>query len=563
MLILSIAALSAQGAVALVEDGRILAAATQSKPRGHLEFPSTAVATVLRRAGRRATEVEAVAWPFFGWRTEVRQLLRGLATELPASARLPGSAAEKARHAARHAEAVGRLAQTLRDGDHGLARGLAALGIEARLHRVEYHLALHAAAYFGSGHRRALLLSLDHVGSGLAGAVAIGTEGGIERLHPFPYPHSFGAWNDLVAKVLGVASAVPEPALAGLAAGHDPNVLRDRIRARIVVDAGDFQLGAALDPTFFADLAARYTRGEVAAAWQRVQEDVAAEVVGHYLHRHALDALAVAGRVFSNPRLNQRLAALPGLRALFAHPAVGIEAAALGAGLWLSARAGVTQRRRVDHPPLTDLALGPAFGDAVLTAALERAGVRYSRPVDVTVELAATLARGGVVARFCGPLEYGDRALGQRSVFFGADDRARAEWVAGRLGRPPALPYACLVSEAAARQAFSGPEAARPAARFGACTLTATEAFEAAHPMLVSPDGAACPRIVEAGSEPELTALLEEYTRRTGLVALAHTGLRRPGHALVEGPDEAIQAFSAAGFDRLAFGPFLVERAGA
>jgi carbamoyltransferase len=563
MLILSLATLDAQGAAALVEDGRLLAAATEMKVGGRLEFPAAAASTVLRRAGRRAVEIEAVGWPFFGWRTEARQLLRGLATELPATARLPGTPAQKARHALRHAEAVARLTQSLREGDHGLSRGLAAAGVDARLHRVEYHLALHAAAYFGSGHRRALLLSLDHVGSGLSGAVAIGTEGGIERLHPFPYPHSFGAWNDLVAAALGVGSAVPEPALAGLAAGSDAAVLRDRIRARIVVDAGDFQLGAALDPDFFTELAERYTRGEVAAAWQRVQEDVAAEVVGHYLHRHELDALAVAGRVFANPRLNQRLAGLPGLRALFAHPAVGIEAAALGAGLWLSARAGVTTRRRMDHPPLTDLALGPDFGERSLTTALERAGVRFVRPADPNAALADTLARGGVVARFCGPLEYGDRALGQRSVFFAADDRARADWVAGRLGRPGGLPFACLVTEAAAATAFSGPDAARPAARFGACTLAATEAFEAAHPVLVSLDGAACARIVDPVSTPALTALLTTYQAQTGRVALAHTGLRRPGRALVDGPDEAIRAFQEAGFDRLALGPFLVERGGA
>jgi carbamoyltransferase len=331
----------------------------------------------------------------------------------------------------------------------------------------------------------------------------------------------------------------------------------------VVVDAGDFQLGAALDPSFFVDLAARYTRSEVAAAWQRVQEDVAAEVVGHYLHRHELDALAVAGRVFANPRLNQRLAGLPGLRALFAHPAVGIEAAALGAGLWLSTRAGVSTRRRVDHPPLADLALGPGFGDATLTSALERAGARFTRPTTLASELAETLSRGGVVARFCGPLEYGDRALGQRSVFFTAEDRSRADWVSGRLGRLPGLPYACLITSAAADSAFVGPAAARPAARFGACTLTVSEDFETRHPVLVSADGLACPRIVEPETEPMLCEMLDACAVRTGRTALAHTGLRHPGEALVNGPDEAIRAFRLAGFDRLALGPFLVERGGA
>lgn len=557
MLILAITSLDTHGAAALVEGGRLVAAATESRARGRLGFPSRAVETVLRRGGRRASELDLVAWPFFGWRTEARQLARGLATELPESLGLPGSALARIRHGLHHAQAVAALGLGLREGDAALSRGLGALGLADKLRRVEFHLALHAAAFYGSGFRRSLLVSLDHTGSGLSGAVAIGGEGGIERLHPFPYPHSFGAWNDQVARALGLKGPVPEPAIAGLAARGDPNVLRDRIRARIRVSEGDFQLGTALDETFFQTLAARYTPAEVAAAWQAVQEDVAAEVIGHYVTRHHTENLAVAGRVFANPRLNQRLAGLPGIKALFAHPAVGIEAATLGAGLWLTRQAGVSLPRAT---PLTDMALGQSFSEQVLSEALKRAGLAFSRPDDLVRTLAGRLAEGRAVARFCGPLEYGDRALGQRSVFFSAHDAELAEWVGAQLGRGPGLPYACLVGAEAAATAFDGPAAARLAARFGACTLPTTAAFRALHPTVVNSDDSACPRIVDRVADPELHGLLDAYAALTQRVALAHTGLRLPGEALVASPDEAIRAFELTRLDALALGPYLVTR---
>jgi carbamoyltransferase len=557
MLILSISSLETQGAAALVEGGRLVAAATESRARGRLGFPSRAVETVLRRAGRRASEVDLVAWPFFGWKTEVRQLLRGIATELPDAMRRPGTPLERARHARRHAEAVASLGHALREGDAALSRGLGALGLSDRLRRVEFHLALHAAAFHGSGFRRTLLVSLDHAGSGLSGAVAIGGEGGIERLHPFPYPHSFGAWNDQVAAALGIGGPVPEPAIAGLAARGDPNVLRDRIRARIQVTEGDFHLGAALDETFFQRLAARYTPAEVAAAWQAVQEDVAVEVIGHYVERHHTENLAVAGRVFANPKLNWRLSALPGVKSLFAHPAVGIEAATLGAGLWLASQAGTAPPRRA---PLMDMALGQRFSDATLAEALGRAGLAVERPDDLAGALAARIAAGGAVARFSGPLEFGDRALGQRSVLFSAADAGLADWVGARLGRSPGTPYACMVDAADAATAFEGTAVAGATARFGACTLPTRADFRAAHPVVVNADDTACPRIVDAETEPMLHAMLAAHRERTGRIALAHTGLRLPGEALVSTPDEAIRAFQLGHLDALALGPFWVER---
>ena len=127
----------------------------------------------------------------------------------------------------------------------------------------------------------------------------------------------------------------------------------------------------------------------------------------------------MAGGVALNAVLNGKILSETGVEALFVQPASADNGAALGAALWLHHALG-GQR----SPPLRDVYLGPEYSPAQVLAALEASGLVYEKRSDISEAAARLIAEGKVIGWFQGRMEYGPRALGNRSIL--ADPR-RAE----------------------------------------------------------------------------------------------------------------------------------------
>jgi carbamoyltransferase len=141
--------------------------------------------------------------------------------------------------------------------------------------------------------------------------------------------------------------------------------------------------------------------------------------------------------VFANVKLNQRINELPGVEYLFVHPGMGDEGLPVGAALAASAAHGVFRLARIDN-----VFWGPAFTEREAETALAGAGFSYERVADIETRTAELLAAQKIVARCDGRVEYGPRALGNRSILYHAADPHVNDWLNKSLQRSEFMPFA-------------------------------------------------------------------------------------------------------------------------
>ena len=585
MKVLGISPLDKDSTVTLVDEGRILFAASEERfTRIKLQdgFPWNALQSMFDATGVTASEIDRVAYPFFTWEEETTLFTRNLANErefidegtsggalvadalarVPArTAPIPGLAEPNERVAKSFAKSLayrilasdsvisrniakrgseqwGRDASAFhRKWQEDLENGLQETGLGGKLTRIEHHASHAANAYYGSGFDSALIVTIDGYGSGLAGSVSTGRGGTIERLHGVEYPHSLGTFYESVTSALGFKPSRHEGKIVGLAAYGDPSVLRDVLLDRFDLEPGNFRIRESNNLYYARMLAAQFPKIDVAAAYQHVLELVATQYVAHYLARTGIRNVVLSGGVVANVKLNQRIRNLDGVDRIFIHPNMGDGGCGTGAA-FLSF-AGCPQLME----PIADVYLGPSYSDADITDALNRAQLAFTRHTPIEPEIASLIAAGKVIARFDGRMEYGPRALGNRSILYHAQEPEVNQWLNQRLGRTEFMPFAPATLFEHRHECYIGIDGCEHAAQFMTLTFDCTQKMRDTSPAAVHVDGTARPQIVTATSNPSFYRILREYHALTGIPSLINTSFNMHEEPIVCSPDDAIRAF--------------------
>jgi carbamoyltransferase len=261
-----------------------------------------------------------------------------------------------------------------------------------------------------------------------------------------------------------------------------------------------------------------------------------------------LRRVAVAGGVFANVKLNQRIHSLAEVDELFVCPNMGDGGLSLGA---------LAAEGLLALAPVEDVFWGDGFSESEMAFALDRAGLSNERSGEDAI--ASALARGKLVARFDGRMEWGPRALGNRSVLAATTDRAVVARLNECLKRSDFMPFApAALAEDAGRYA-GGVEKARHAAEYMTACFACTPEMKAEHPAVVHTDDTARIQLVRADRNPAFHRVLSAYRRRTGHGILLNTSFNMHEEPIVRTPEDAVRSFLAAGLDYLALGPFLAR----
>jgi carbamoyltransferase len=604
MKVIGISPLDKDSTITIVEDGEITYAAAEERfTRVKLQdgFPWRALADALQATHTSPEDVHSVVYPFLGWDEETRLFERNLAQERDflhdadsetsaelraARARVPRRTGEVpglrepnermdksfaktlaykflandsvvSRNVAKRGSTQwGRDASAFhRKWHEELESSLDGFGLTAKLKRYEHHASHAANAYYTSGFDEALIVTLDGYGSGLAGSVSIGRNGAIERLHCLQYPHSLGTFYESVTSALGFTPSRHEGKIVGLAAYGDPEVLRDVLLSRFDQEDGNFRILEVNNVFFSRLLATEFPKIDVAAAYQHVLERVACAYVGHYVRETGLKNVVLSGGVAANVKLNQRLKELPGVAGVFVHPNMGDGGCGTGAAL-LEFVGGPAADKL--SKPLANVFLGPSFPASEIADALGRAQLPFTEYSPIEPKIAALIAAGKVVARFNGRMEYGPRALGNRSILYHAKEPAVNQWLNQRLGRTEFMPFAPATLAEKADACYRNVSGAEHAAQFMTLTFDCTESMKRDSPAAVHVDGTARPQLVSAESNPSFYRILTEYYRLTGIPSLINTSFNMHEEPIVCTPDDAVRAFLQGNLDYLAIGDFLV-----
>ncbi len=438
-------------------------------------------------------------------------------------------------------------------------------------HWVPHHSSHAATAWFCSPFDEAVVLTLDGSDSaGGAGLVGHGTAAkGIDFFDSVLETNSLALLYGRFTELLGFKALRHEGKVLGLAAYADPATLRPMFDAR---GHWDERNGWWHIPGFTAAISRRRStdlrdqfgdkgREEIAAALQDfVEEMVCRKVRRIYRDRPDLKGLplVVAGGLFANVKLNQRILALEEVSNLYVHPNMGDAGLATGAALYADAQT------RGDWSPhfLRTAYLGTDIGTAEAEEAAKAHGFSLeSLPEEQVIEaVASVLAAGKVIARAQGRMEYGPRALGNRSILAKADDPSINDWLNQRLERSEFMPFAPMVLAECAHEYFPDYREEHVAARFMTITYDASERAKREIPAAIHVDGTARPQVVYREDNPEMHALLSAYYARTGVAALINTSFNMHEEPIVRTAEESIRAARQARLDGLLLGGFWIPK---
>jgi carbamoyltransferase len=562
---------------ALVEDGRVISAVAEERlvrKKMVMGFPRLAIAEALRIADARPEEVERVAvgsrWghflndyvdfsdgvfgvdegPIRNLFLSVGSALSGLRSKVPALETLYYKLREPA-FASRRA----RIRNVLREE----------YGLEGPVDFVSHHLAHAAGAYFASGFSDGLMVTLDGAGDGDSSHVYEVREGRWRLLHSIRSFDSLGDYYGYVTQLSGFKAGKHEGKITGLAAYGEPayrDILDRFIRweGDSIVNVGNAFRTAALKK-LRRPLPEDFSREDLAASIQAVAEEIATRHVGHWQQKTGLSNVGLAGGVFANVKINQRIHELDGVDSVFVYPAMSDEGIAAGAALW-----NWWESNPSDGFPakpkrcFDDVYLGPEFSDEEIEEALNEHEVQFTRPGDITGEVAELLAAGSVVARFSGRMEYGPRALGNRTIMYRPDERSVNGWLNERLRRTEFMPFAPAVLAEDAHLYFEGMAGAEDTARFMTITFNCTPLMRRDCPGVVHIDGTARPQLVHESDNPSYYAIIERFKELTGLSCVVNTSFNIHEEPIVCTPTDAVRVFQSGHLDVLAIGPFLARR---
>ncbi|HEY6085286.1 MAG TPA: carbamoyltransferase C-terminal domain-containing protein [Nitrospira sp.] len=538
-------------AAALVEDGRIVAAAEEERfvrIKHVAALPVHAIRYCLRTAGVRLCDVDAVAVPWKYWQLGRRATL--VLTSMLRSAQLCRVKGK------RSIERVGQEWKELFFLRRYLSQQIDGTVCPPPVF-LDHHICHAASAMLVSPFERAAILVVDGASEAHTTTLGDADRGQIRIRQRVPLPHSLGQFYAAITSYLGFKPDQDEYIVMGLAAYGEPtfastlqtNVLR-------LLPHGAFHLNTKLldfhlarerifVPGFIELLGSPRLPGEevtqrhrdIAASAQLVLENTLVHLGRHLRALIGLDQLCLSGGVAYNCVANSRLWRESGFRDIYVPPAAGDPGAALGAALWLTHRRG----KLTHHAVMRTASWGPRFSTEECQAALIQADLNIQVLPDAQLceKVAGELARGRLVFWFQDRMELGPRALGNRSLL--ADPRRediRAVINAKVKLREPFRPFAPSVLEEHAAEYFDLP-APSPFMLFTTSVLSSAKGII---PAVVHVDGSARVQTVDAGANPRYRLLLETFGRLTGVPVLLNTSFN-VNEPIVCTPQDAVNCF--------------------
>jgi len=525
MNVLGIGGLRDDAAAAVLVDGRIVAAVEQKKvaprqPAGTL--PEQAVAVVLELAGLKPEQVQTVA-----------------------------------------------LARPFEDGAarRHLHVALRKLFPASRIVSVDHHRAHAASAYYASGFEEATVLALDNSGDFRCGSRWSAKGAAMELEKEISYPDSLGDLYSRVTELLGFAPRADEHKVQWLSTSAKPEF--QRLFEQILIQPG---VGLRVEQSWFdldragqGGFSARFyeaigledgapvpepMKARLAASLQAAVEALVVEMAGEG------ENLCLAGGLGLNVLLVAALERSPKWKRVYVQPAAGNAGTAIGAAY--HAWHAVDHGR--EHAPLETLALGPSYTSEQIKQVIENCKLRFHYLLTTDELMSAAieqLALDKIVAWMQGRMEFGPRALGNRSILASPLNAYSTENLNVYIKRREKFrKFAASVPAELAGEYFEVGDNARFLATVGRVRPAYRKTFQSA----ILGEDLVRVHTVDAAENPLFHKLLLAWGKRTGLPVLYNTSFNLFGDPLVCSPRDAVRSFYSSGIDALVVGNFLIEK---
>ena len=356
--------------------------------------------------------------------------------------------------------------------------------------------------------------------------------------------------------MLGLAAfGNPEPLLSRLLAHTNSENWDDLFDPKLVRVSVKF--ASELGQSVIKELCADLSKEDIAAGIQVYTEKLIGKWIQDQVKELKVTKLALAGGVFSNVKLNQLILALPEIETIYVHPNMGDGGLATGAAFEVYSRLNQGFEPQFNQ----QVYLGTEINRDNALAALEKLGVTYEEPDNLAFSVAKLLADGKVIARADGKMEYGPRALGNRTVMAACNDPTINDWLNKKFARTEFMPFAPVILQENAKEYFPEWKEDHITARFMTLTYNVSDIAKRNIPAAVHIDNTARPQVLRREDNPGYYDIIKEYYDVTGVPSVINTSFNMHEEPIVRTADEAIRAFQAADLDALILGPFLIRKA--
>jgi carbamoyltransferase len=578
MVILGINAYHANSSAAIIADGKLLAAVEEerlNRVKYAAGLPALAIQYCLDQAGVKLSEVDHIAIPRNPWAR--------LGTKLRFAMRMPKFALDRAR--------VMRRFAGIQD-DLACAFEMPPDAIRAKFHRIEHHTAHLASAFYVSPFERAAVLSADGLGDFASSMWALGEGPKMRHLGEITFPHSLGMYYTALTQYIGFWKFGDEFKVMGLAAYGQPEFL-DEFRRIVYADAPlSFKLGLKyfthqaqgadmtwrdatqtpilgrlfstyleqrLGPARKADEPLEQRHRNLAASMQAALEEVLSAHWAALAQKTGEKSLCLAGGVAFNCVANGRIFDSSPFEHVYVQPAAGDAGLSVGAAFEVNHQIlGRPREFVMDHA-----GWGPQFSPQEIHKAVDKfqtAGDEVQiDQFDEDALLQATarhIADGKILGWFQGRVEWGPRALGQRSILADPRRPEMKEILNRRIKhRETFRPFAPSILEEATAEFF---EKTHPSPFMTFAYGVRPEKRDVI-PAPTHVDGTARLQTVSRTANPLYWKLIRAFGDLTGVPVVLNTSFN-DNEPIVCRPEEALDCFRRTQMDVLVMGNFILEK---
>ena len=453
-------------------------------------------------------------------------------------------------------------------------------GHSPKIELYDHHTCHAASSYYGSGFREATVLCFDFSGDSSSGVVMHAKGNDLRVLTRFSRPNSLGLYYGMLTQYLGYQMTNDEYKVMGLSSYGSPRYL-EQFATILRPDGINYELDSALDKRlrdreiYTSDFSTRQERiftekledllgprrlrgqpldrrfTDIAASGQKQLEIVTTHVTREAIKASGCPDVCLAGGVSLNCKMNMEIAAEPSVRKLYVPPVPHDAGVALGAAMLKCVEAG--------YPiaPLTHAYWGPEYSNDTIRSTLDKSGARYELVDDPVTRCVGDLAEQKTIGWFQGRMEYGPRALGNRSII--ADPRSAD--MKDRINitikyREEFRPFCPSVlferQDDYFEDAFDAP--------FMVVTFPVKESARQKIPAVVHVDNTARIQSVHADTNPLYSRLISEFAEATSVPMLINTSLNVNEQPTVNSPLEALHTYFCSGLDVLYLGPYRLAK---
>ncbi len=547
---------------ALLEKGKIIFAANEeryTKRKLEVSVPRNSIAAALRYAGIKPSDVSLVAFPtteltktmsrIFPYQKEAYYKFRRRKMLRP---RL-----DSFMHFAKYAmTTVGPLPLCNTASRYMIERELRGMGFaNPSIQAIDHHWAHAATAAFTSGMSRALVVTLDGVGDGLSGSISILENGKLRRAKAIMARDSLGIFYEQVTNIVGMRELEDEGKVMAMADYSFPFKFEDN-KFRDFFTVHGVGIKAKYGPISQYDLLSRIAwsmpREQFAYMAQQLIEEVLEKFVANAVKEYGIENVAFAGGLMSNIKANMRIRNLHGIKEWYIFPHMGDGGIALGAAMYADyLQSGIAA---YDFP---NAYTGDSFDEESIRSTLKgEKDIEFELDSNRFSHAAELLDNDDYVLWFNGRMEYGPRALGNRSILAHSGSETVKErlniHVKQREWYQPFAPSMLFDEAKVLLEDVKGRD------RFMTMGYRIRESKQDVLKSVIHVDNTARPQMV-GDENRDYQELLRNVKKNTGYGVVLNTSFNIHGMPIVRTPEDAMLTMRKTGSPYMFLGGFFVE----